>query len=93
MTVANIDAHCVYVGQFTEDDEAFRELLRILEAAPPGSFEDGFVRVKLSRSNAPDIYIDNSGGVRVGTSEFGLDRIALARTKRLLEANVKQKRR
>jgi hypothetical protein len=85
MTAANIEQHCVRIGQVGATDKRYLELKAALQKAESGSFDSEAVRVKLTEPDSDSIYVDNAGGVSKGKSQLRLSASSLAKVKRLVE--------
>jgi hypothetical protein len=73
MNKVNFAQSCTDIGEINIQDRRYLEVLSLIKKSKPGPFLDGGIRVKITLPDATSIYIDDAGGVVIGTSQVKLD--------------------
>ena len=90
MTTDNIEVHHVRFIELDVASREYRNLTSLIDVAGDGSFEEQRVRVKILLPDASAVYIDNNGGMRLGSSrQATLSHSSLRGVRKLLEEITK----
>lgn len=91
MTIANFSVSCADIGELGIHDERLADILQMINRSSPGSFLDVGIRVRISRPDSPDIYIDDAGGVLIGASRTKLDGSDFSRLRKIVTKIARKK--
>lgn len=91
MTIANFSVSCADIGDLGIHDERLADILQMIKVSRPGSFLDGGIRVRISRPDSPDIFIDDAGGVLSGESRTKLGGSDFSKLRKTVTKIAKEK--
>lgn len=93
VTVDNIDECYNRYSDVPLNNPEMREVLSLLSSGSHGVFDREMVRAKLRGGDSRWIYVDNFGGIRMGTSETKLSSVQFAHLKHVLDRITSKRRR
>ena len=87
VTTSNIE-RLSYHAEILSTDPTYIAIMKIINDAYEGNFDENRVRVRIIDENGEYIYVDNDGGVKTIHGIYKLSRHDLAKLKTMLESFV-----